>query len=304
MAAFTLPGVLLRLSGVHLLPRSACSHSAARSWRRRSCSPGRGGGRGRRPSGHRGGRRGARGGAARVRDRDLLRLHGPRRVRHGEPHRKHPAAPGVRRRDAGDRLAGARSSRRSEARGRGATSRQRRLDLAIIATASLYAPLIVLRGHLAWTDAIVLIGLYVLYLRRASTGSPEPPHLVGVSAELGKLPKKRAPALGARDHGVLRGHGADHRRAIRHSVLGAGRRWGSAHTCWSSGWCRWPRRARARDRVRARCPQPPRPGRGGAALLRGEPVDASRSARCPWHMRPAPARGRCRCSGGSRSSSC
>ena len=43
---------------------------------------------------------------------------------------------------------------------------QRRLDLAIIATASLYAPLIVLRGHLAWTDAIVLIGLYVLYLRR------------------------------------------------------------------------------------------------------------------------------------------
>ena len=67
---------------------------------------------------------------------------------------------------------------------------QRRLDLAIIATASLYAPLVVLRGHLAWTDAIVLIGLYVLYLRRVSTGSPEPPHLVGVSAELGKLPKK------------------------------------------------------------------------------------------------------------------
>ena len=67
---------------------------------------------------------------------------------------------------------------------------QRRVDLAIIAAASIYAPLIVLRGHLAWTDAVVLIGLYVLYLRRVSTGSPEPPHLIGVAAELGKLPKR------------------------------------------------------------------------------------------------------------------
>jgi cation:H+ antiporter len=66
---------------------------------------------------------------------------------------------------------------------------QRRVDLAIIAAASMYAPLIVLRGHLAWTDSAVLIGLYVLYLRRLATGSPEPPHLVGVAAELGKLPK-------------------------------------------------------------------------------------------------------------------
>ena len=67
---------------------------------------------------------------------------------------------------------------------------QRRVDLAIIAAASLYAPLIVLRGHLAWTDSVVLIGLYVLYLRRLATGSPEPPHLVGVAAELGKLAKR------------------------------------------------------------------------------------------------------------------
>ena len=67
---------------------------------------------------------------------------------------------------------------------------QRRVDLAIIAAASLYAPVVVLRGHLAWTDALVLIGLYVLYLRRLATGSPEPPHLVGVAAELGKLSKR------------------------------------------------------------------------------------------------------------------
>jgi cation:H+ antiporter len=65
-----------------------------------------------------------------------------------------------------------------------------RLDIAVIAAASMYAPVIVLRGHLSWPDAVVLIGLYVVYLRRNSTGSPEPPHLVGVAAELGKLDKR------------------------------------------------------------------------------------------------------------------
>jgi len=68
---------------------------------------------------------------------------------------------------------------------------QRRVDLAIIAAASLYAPFIVLRGHLAWSDAVVLLGLYALYLRRVATGSPEAPHLVGVAAELGKLSQRK-----------------------------------------------------------------------------------------------------------------
>jgi cation:H+ antiporter len=67
----------------------------------------------------------------------------------------------------------------------------KRVDLAVIGAASLYAPLIVLRGHLAWPDAMILIALYALYLRRVSTGSPEPPHLVGVAAELGKLPQRQ-----------------------------------------------------------------------------------------------------------------
>jgi cation:H+ antiporter len=69
-------------------------------------------------------------------------------------------------------------------------SPQRRVDLAIITAASLYAPLIILRGHLAWPDAVVLLSLYALYLRRVATGSPEAPHLVGVAAELGKLSKR------------------------------------------------------------------------------------------------------------------
>lgn len=68
---------------------------------------------------------------------------------------------------------------------------QKRVDLAVIAAASLYAPLIVLRGHLAWPDAIILIALYALYLRRVATGSPEAPHLVGIAAELGKLPQRQ-----------------------------------------------------------------------------------------------------------------
>jgi cation:H+ antiporter len=68
--------------------------------------------------------------------------------------------------------------------------RRRRIDLAVIAAASLYAPVVVLRGHLAWQDSIVLIGLYVVYMRRVATGEPEPPHLVGVAAELGNLPKQ------------------------------------------------------------------------------------------------------------------
>jgi cation:H+ antiporter len=38
---------------------------------------------------------------------------------------------------------------------------------------------------------MILIALYALYLRRVSTGSPEPPHLVGVAAELGKLPQRQ-----------------------------------------------------------------------------------------------------------------
>ena len=68
---------------------------------------------------------------------------------------------------------------------------RRRIDLAVIAAASLYAPVIVIRGHLAWQDSIVLIGLYVTYMRLSTRGEPEPPHLVGIAAQLGALPKEQ-----------------------------------------------------------------------------------------------------------------
>ena len=138
----------------------------------------------------RGGRRGARRGPAGVRDRDLLRVHGHVEFvtasLTGSTRLLLGFAVGM------PAIASLVLARRGGAKLEVVELKpQRRLDLAIIATASLYAPLIVLRGHLAWTDAVVLIGLYVLYLRRVSTGSPEPPHLVGVAAELGKLPKRQ-----------------------------------------------------------------------------------------------------------------
>src|SRR3954467_11086587 len=71
---------------------------------------------------------------------------------------------------------------------------QRRVDLAIRQAASLYAPLIVLRGHLGWPDAVVLLGLYALYLRRVGSGCPEAPPLVGVAGELGKLSRRNGGA--------------------------------------------------------------------------------------------------------------
>ena len=99
---------------------------------------------------------------------------------------------------------------------------QRRLDLAIIAAASCYAPLIALRGHLAWQDSVVLISLYVLYLRRIARGSPEPPHLIGVAAELGKLPVR----LRRRWVGGLMAYAACAvlvtAEPFAHAVLGAG----------------------------------------------------------------------------------
>jgi cation:H+ antiporter len=68
--------------------------------------------------------------------------------------------------------------------------RRRLIDLAIITAASLYAPLIVIRGRISWQDGLLLIALYALYVRRVSGGDPEPPHLVGVSAAIGELPKR------------------------------------------------------------------------------------------------------------------
>ena len=63
-----------------------------------------------------------------------------------------------------------------------------RLDLAILALASLWSLRIVVRGQLGLVDALVLISLYGLYLVRAAGSADEGPEPVGVAAALSDLP--------------------------------------------------------------------------------------------------------------------
>ena len=63
----------------------------------------------------------------------------------------------------------------------------RRLELAILLVAAVYAIQIVARGSLTIIDGVILIGLYVLYARRVQ-GTQEEPAVVGVAAGLLSLP--------------------------------------------------------------------------------------------------------------------
>ena len=63
-----------------------------------------------------------------------------------------------------------------------------RLDLAILAVAVLWSLRIVVRGQVGLLDALVLISLYGLYLLRAAGSANEGPEPVGVAAALADLP--------------------------------------------------------------------------------------------------------------------
>jgi cation:H+ antiporter len=63
-----------------------------------------------------------------------------------------------------------------------------RLELAILAAGALWSLRAVVRGELTVLDAVVLISLYGLYLRRAAASSAEGPAPVGVAARLEELP--------------------------------------------------------------------------------------------------------------------
>src|SRR6185295_14223061 len=64
----------------------------------------------------------------------------------------------------------------------------RRVDLSILFVASVYGILLALLGRVSLIDGLLLIALYLFYLRRIGGTPDEPPAVVGVSASLADLP--------------------------------------------------------------------------------------------------------------------
>jgi cation:H+ antiporter len=63
-----------------------------------------------------------------------------------------------------------------------------RVELAILAVAAVWALRAATRGRLTLLDAVVLVGLYALYLRRSAASESEAPEPLGVAADLAALP--------------------------------------------------------------------------------------------------------------------
>ena len=74
-------------------------------------------------------------------------------------------------------------------------SRTQSVDIAYLAVASVYGLTLFLKETLTLLDAVILVGIYVLYMVRLSGASAEEPHLVGPSAYIGSLPKARRRTL-------------------------------------------------------------------------------------------------------------
>lgn len=69
--------------------------------------------------------------------------------------------------------------------------RNQAVDIAFLAVASLYGLTLFLKDTLTLLDAVVLVSIYVLYMVRLSGASAAEPHLVGPSAYIGSLPRHR-----------------------------------------------------------------------------------------------------------------
>jgi cation:H+ antiporter len=67
----------------------------------------------------------------------------------------------------------------------------RRVDLAVLFVASLYGILLALLGRVSLIDGLLLIALYLFFLRRIGGTPDEPPAVVGVSASLADLPREQ-----------------------------------------------------------------------------------------------------------------
>jgi cation:H+ antiporter len=70
-------------------------------------------------------------------------------------------------------------------------ARTQTVDIAYLAIASLYGLTLFLKDTLNLLDAAILISIYVVYMIRLSGASVGEPHLVGPSAYIGSLPKKQ-----------------------------------------------------------------------------------------------------------------
>jgi cation:H+ antiporter len=69
-------------------------------------------------------------------------------------------------------------------------ARSQSVDIAYLTIASLYGMTLFLKDTLNPFDAVVLISIYVLYLRRLVGAPTGEPHLVGPSAYIGALPRR------------------------------------------------------------------------------------------------------------------
>src|SRR6266545_504864 len=72
---------------------------------------------------------------------------------------------------------------------------ERRIELAFLGLASIYAVIIPLTRQIAWYDSIVLIGLFAAYMWRVGHTKQEEPDLIGVAAALGELTTRRRRTL-------------------------------------------------------------------------------------------------------------
>ncbi len=70
-----------------------------------------------------------------------------------------------------------------------------RVELAFLAVASAYAFLIPLTRSIAWYDAVVLLALFVAYIWRVTREARGEPELVGVAADIARLPRRRRRTL-------------------------------------------------------------------------------------------------------------
>jgi cation:H+ antiporter len=70
-------------------------------------------------------------------------------------------------------------------------SRSQSVEIAYLTIASLYGLTLFLKSTLTLFDAVVLVSIYVAYMIRLAGAPPATPHLVGPSAYVGSLPKRQ-----------------------------------------------------------------------------------------------------------------